>query len=93
MTEIITQENVYRNDNDITIKDGKIVIGRLNNKIEINSKDIVPGDLIEVKNNWSVPCDCILINGSCIVNESMLTGESIPIIKTPIPYNDKTFNP
>ena len=26
-------------------------------------------------------CDAVLIEGTCVVNESMLTGESIPITK------------
>ena len=26
-------------------------------------------------------CDAVLVEGTCVVNESMLTGESIPITK------------
>lgn len=46
--------------------------------------DLVPGDLIVISAEGGImPCDAILLSGSCIVNESMLTGESIPVTKTP----------
>ena len=55
-----------------------------NEKIEkIDSANLVPGDIFVLpKNGNSVPCDCILLSGSVIVNEAMLTGESTPIIKS-----------
>lgn len=59
----------------------------------MSSKAIVPGDLIEVRDDWTVPCDCILLNGSCIINESMLTGESIPIIKNAIQFTNEIYSP
>lgn len=43
---------------------------------------LLPGDLIEVIANMPVPADCVLVNGQCVVQESMLTGESTPILKT-----------
>lgn len=50
---------------------------------EITSNDLVPGDIYEVSDpSLSVfPCDSLLLNGDCIVNESMLTGESVPVSK------------
>lgn len=54
------------------------------NKIEETkmSTELVPGDLFEIpEDGYALPCDCILVNGTVIVNESMLTGESTPITK------------
>ena len=55
----------------------------------IDSADLVPGDVIEIPENTAMPCDMILLTGSCIVNESMLTGESIPVIKNALPFSTK----
>lgn len=50
---------------------------------QIESNDLVPGDVFEVDPSMSLlPCDALLINGECVVNESMLTGESVPVSKT-----------
>ena len=37
-----------------------------------------------IQDNMVIPCDCVVVSGSCVANESMLTGESIPVIKTPL---------
>jgi cation-transporting ATPase 13A3/4/5 len=53
----------------------------------------VPGDLFELpEDNATMPCDALLISGSVIVNESVLTGESTPIIKSHIPNSTEKFN-
>jgi len=47
----------------------------------VESSELVPGDVFIVPDNQYLPCDAILANGHCIVNESMLTGESMPVVK------------
>ncbi|KAL3469277.1 hypothetical protein BJX99DRAFT_268374 [Aspergillus californicus] len=52
----------------------------------VASHELVPGDVFEFSDPSlnQVPCDCILLSGDCIVNESMLTGESVPVSKAPL---------
>lgn len=58
----------------------------------IESVDLVPGDVIEIPEMCNMPCDLVLLTGSCIVNESMLTGESIPVIKNSIPFTNDVYD-
>ena len=50
----------------------------------VSSDELVPGDVVKVPDNCLMPCDAVLLTGSCIVNESMLTGESVPVIKNAV---------
>ncbi|KAE8895609.1 putative cation-transporting ATPase 13A3 [Phytophthora fragariae] len=52
---------------------------------ELSSPDIAPGDLVKVSENWLVPCDMAIVKGTTVCDESMLTGESMPVQKFPIP--------
>ena len=44
----------------------------------ISAEDLVPGEIVSVARKTTaddiVPCDCVLLRGSAIVNESTLTG-------------------
>ena len=50
--------------------------------------DLVPGDIFLP--NKEVPCDSILLNGEIYVDESTLTGENVPIAKTPLKLVSKS---
>ena len=52
-------------------------------KKEIPIRDIVLDDVVLLETGQQIPADCILIDGNAEVNESLLTGESIPIKKAP----------
>ncbi|XP_078523057.1 putative cation-transporting ATPase 13A4 [Lissotriton helveticus] len=59
---------------------------------EVESHNLVPGDVIILTGNkLYLPCDAVLINGSCIVDEGMLTGESVPVTKMPLPEADSSM--
>ncbi|CAL8281134.1 unnamed protein product [Lota lota] len=53
---------------------------------EAMSTELVPGDVIVIPANGMImPCDAVLVSGTSIVNESTLTGESVPVTKTALP--------
>ncbi|NWI16423.1 AT135 ATPase, partial [Crypturellus soui] len=59
---------------------------------KLESRNLVPGDMFLLDGKkFSLPCDAVLIDGSCIVNEGMITGESIPVTKTPLPLVESTM--
>ncbi|KAK9884189.1 hypothetical protein WA026_005142 [Henosepilachna vigintioctopunctata] len=52
----------------------------------ISTEFLVPGDILEIPAHGCVMhCDALLLTGNCILNESMLTGESVPVTKTALP--------
>jgi len=52
-----------------------------NNEIEIKTEDVVVGDSIIVKPQSRVPVDGVIIKGAGYIDESMVTGESVPVYK------------
>lgn len=48
---------------------------------EIPASELVVGDVIQIKAGSGIPCDCTVIEGNCSVDQSALTGESIPVVK------------
>lgn len=68
----------------MSIKPYNIYVFRENKWIETESDRLLPGDLVSVgrtKEDSGVACDMLLVEGSVIVNEAMLSGESTPLLK------------
>ena len=57
-------------------------------EVEIKIEDVKVGDILIVKSGEKFPVDGEIIYGSCLVDESMITGESISISKK---INDKVI--
>lgn len=57
-------------------------------EVEIKIEDVKVGDILIVKSGEKFPVDGEIIYGSCLIDESMITGESIPISKK---INDKVI--
>lgn len=51
-------------------------------EMEIPAADLVVGDIIVIRPGQSIPVDGVIIEGSSAVDESAITGESIPVAKT-----------
>jgi Cu2+-exporting ATPase len=49
--------------------------------VDINLKDLRSGDKVLVKPGEKIPADGLVMDGNSYVNESMLTGESVPVKK------------
>ncbi|MDO4283047.1 MAG: heavy metal translocating P-type ATPase [Clostridia bacterium] len=60
--------------NAILIRNGK--------EIEVEVKDILVGDIILIKPGSNIPVDGVLTEGSSSIDESAITGESIPVDKS-----------
>ncbi|KAK7689523.1 hypothetical protein QCA50_007315 [Cerrena zonata] len=55
--------------------------------VSIQSDDLLPGDIVSIArqpHETTIPADILLVKGTCIVNEAMLSGESTPLLKESI---------
>lgn len=55
---------------------------------EVAIEDVQVGDIVVVKSGQSIPLDGVIIEGQTSIDESMITGESLPVDKT---VNDRVI--
>lgn len=86
MSIIQTRKNQLALYKTVTSLDTAIVVRADGTSHTVDSKFLVPGDILEIPSKGcTMQCDAVLLSGNCILDESMLTGESVPITKTPLP--------
>jgi len=76
---------------DLTPRTARKIVtknGKVNEKI-INAKKVAIGDSIKVLPGETVPVDGKIINGETSIDQSVMTGEPIPVDKT---INDEVFS-
>lgn len=59
------------------------IIVRDGQEVEVPVEEVEAGDIVAVKPGAKIPVDGVVTEGHTSVDESMLTGESIPVEKTP----------
>ena len=51
-------------------------------EIEVPLSQVMPGDLLRVRPGDKVPVDGVVVDGASTIDQSLLTGESMPVSKT-----------
>lgn len=66
----------------IQLQPKKAVVIRNGKEQEIDIEDVIVGDIVLVKHSEKIPVDGVILEGEATVDESMITGEPIPIDKS-----------
>lgn len=67
----------------LVVRDGK--------QEEIPIEELVLGDIIIMKPNSKIPADGVVIKGEGSINQAPITGESVPVDKSPVPDPAKDY--
>lgn len=80
LTALEADFHVLRNGQVIKIPAEYLVVG---DTVVLDPETLVP--------NTKLPCDLVLMQGECLMDESSLTGETVPVLKLPLQVPEKTF--
>lgn len=61
----------------------RALVRRDGKELRIASRDVVCGDLLVLHEGDRIPADALMLSGQLSVNESLLTGEAVPVSKRP----------
>jgi len=85
LISLVSTRRSLQRISDMAYHQARVRVLRNSSVLTISSDDLVPGDVVLLQPQDVVPADLILVSGSVIVDESMLTGESVPVVKTALP--------
>lgn len=63
----------------LTLVPEKAVVLRNGEEIELDTVEVVPGDMVRVRPGQRIPVDGTVLEGRSAVDESLVTGESLPV--------------
>ncbi|KAK6202685.1 P-type ATPase [Scheffersomyces amazonensis] len=87
MTTVFQRRTTMNEFQSMGIKPYDIYVFRDNKWKQLTTTQLLPGDLVSVTrthDDSALPCDLLLLDGTAIVNEAMLSGESTPLLKESI---------
>ncbi|ODV65065.1 hypothetical protein HYPBUDRAFT_143950 [Hyphopichia burtonii NRRL Y-1933] len=87
MTTVFQRRTTMAEFQSMGIKPYTIYVYRDKKWKQIETNDLLPGDIVSItrtQDDSAIPCDLLLLDGSAIVNEAMLSGESTPLLKESI---------
>ena len=91
--------DLYKKEYTLDGEENKIKVKRRHKSLdnnnffyEIKNCDLLPGDIIYLKSNDLVPCDCLILEGECIVNENSLNGSLDIFKKKSLENKNEQFN-
>lgn len=63
-----------------------VFVYRMDQWMRVSSQELVPGDVVSLSslNHEHVPADVLVMEGTAVVDEALLTGESVPQIKSSV---------
>ncbi len=68
---------------DLSAPRARVIRGE--DELYVPAREVVRGDVLILHEGDRVPADALLLEGHLVADESLLTGESVPIAKTPGP--------
>ena len=90
--KLYKNENTLDGKNKIKVKRKYLMDDQFDYYKEINNQDLLPGDILYLKLNDIVPCDCLIIEGECLVNQANLNGDLGIFKKISLIDNNEQFN-